>query len=200
MDKLTKSAKAFERLLKTEYSFKAGHKNKLISLKINFMKEDFFHLVGLHKLRDIEKLNDPSFSKPKIFDAVADGAITYDELQKSVFFDEIDSRISCFCKLEELLDKEDLIFRYYKNKVKGSGISADYLLFFDDDLPNLCFFLTYRSNKKGFLCGSSFFAAEDNRHIIGQPKFKVLYKSKKYIDTDEKIVLLNRIKPNGFGK
>ena len=200
MDKLTKSAKAFERLLKTEYTFKAGHKNKLISLKVNFMKEDFFHLVGLHKLRDIEKLNDPSFSKSRIFDAVADGTITFDDLQKSVFFDEIDSRIRYFCQLEELLDKEDLIFRYYKNKVKGSGISADYLLFFDDNLPNLCFFLTYRGNQKGVLCGSSFFAAENNRHIIGQPKFKVLYKSKKYIDTDEKIVLLNRVKPNGFGK
>ena len=47
---------SFGNLFDVEYNIIAGKKNVLIKPTLFFHKEHFYHLMGLHKLRDIQKI------------------------------------------------------------------------------------------------------------------------------------------------
>ncbi len=53
MDLLKKAAKEFEKLLSTTYYFEIARKNIAKKFVLNFIPEDFHHICGLHKLKDI---------------------------------------------------------------------------------------------------------------------------------------------------
>lgn len=57
MDRLQDCAKAFEHLLDTTYHIVIGRKGNTVTIDIAFKAEHFHHLLGLHKLRDIEALS-----------------------------------------------------------------------------------------------------------------------------------------------
>lgn len=196
MDNLKKSADAFSSLLNIEYHIKAGKKSdKIIDFIIDFDKADFFHLVGLHKLKDIDVLVSADIDKEDIFDKIMSEEITYEQLSKSVFFDKVKDRIDNFSKLESLLNNGDLVFRYYKNKVKGSIINADYVFYFQNTQPKIYFFIVKRDKTSDYrFCGCSFFSSADNKYIMLQPKYKLIYVSRYNALTNQEEILINKIK------
>ena len=194
-DLLKKDAEAFNLLLSKEYHIIGGKKRTLIDIYINFKKDDFFHLAGLHKLKDIDILHNAGIDKADIFNKILDGEIKYQDISKSVFWDEVQGRVDNLYRLENLLDNENLFFRFYKNKVKGSGINADYVFYFESNEPKAYFFLTGRDeNQHMCLCGCSFFPSQYNTYIVKQPRYTIIYKDKQYLTTHEKIIFVDKLK------
>ncbi len=190
MDKLQQKAVAFRQLLDYQYVIKLGRKGQVYSFVIDFQKQDFFHLIGLQKLSDLNFLKR---SSEYVFNSCLKGKITYSMLRKSEYFDELGYRFDCFHLLENILDDNDLIFKCNINSMRVySNIKADYMLQnFRDDLV-FYIFTEKRTNADTQFC-KSFFENSVNDYTKGQTKMTLLYKEKINKITGESIIQYDRL-------
>ena len=80
MDLIKERAQIYKELLETEYFYTLAHKNNIIKLKIQFYKNDFSHLIGLHKLKDIESYIG---KRSNTIERILKGKIKYDKIKNS---------------------------------------------------------------------------------------------------------------------
>lgn len=156
MDKLKQSAVSFARLMNYEYELVAGSKKTLVKLTLFFQKIHFMHLVGLHKLTDLQIQR---YSKEKMYDMIMNDELTYDYIQKSEFFLEISDRIDLFPRLEQALDSNEIMIRYNSGFASGTIIQASYIILCNFEDTVLHFFIDYDTEKDKYF-GRSFFWKE----------------------------------------
>lgn len=179
MDILQECAVAFQTLLSYEYHFVIGRKGQTREFYLNFDKADFHHLAGLHKLRDIAQIQHGM--REKVFSQILDGRITLSLLEKSAYYDQMSGRILPLIKLEQMLDDNQLIFRYNEKAHKFSLIKADYLLEGQaNDIASFLFLGKRSDNEEKQMC-RTFFRIEDKDYTQGQPQYTLLKKEKKYL-------------------
>jgi len=172
MDKLKECAIAFSKLLDKEYYIKAGKKGKLIEIRLFFNKENFAHLLGLHKLRDIRQLKIHSII---MFNNILTEKLTYEDIAQSIFFDEIADRLEYFPHLEQILDSEETMIKYNKSQCKSS-IEAKYILYSKIDGLNVHYFIDIDEEKQKYF-GRTFFTRTDAIYLQDRP-YKILEKTK----------------------
>ena len=101
MDILLEAAKYYkENLENAKFVIQAGKNDNLITFILCFNAKHFKHLLGLHKLTDIPIMNRPS---EILYHQILDGKTTYDDIKKSVHFNDIESRINNFKYLKEII-------------------------------------------------------------------------------------------------
>lgn len=193
MDKLQQKAVAFLQLIDYQYVIKLGRKGQIHNFVIDFQKQDFFHLIGLQKLTDLNFLKRSSVH---IFNSCLKGKLTYSMLQKSEYFDDLGYRFDYFHLLEKILDDNELVFKCNINSMRVySNIIADYMLQnFRDDLT-FYIFTEKRTNADTQFC-KSFFENSINDYTKGQTKMTLLYKEKVNKKTGESIVQYDRLSDN----
>ena len=175
VDKLKECAVAFSNLLNVEYHITAGKKSNLIEVKLFFSKEHFYHLIGLHKLKDIQKTRG---DKAKIFNKIIADKLTYNDLVKSEFFIDISDRFDYLTSLENMLDSDNVLIKHNKHKSKSS-IQADYIIYTVDE-DNIIHYFIERDSNVGKYFGKTFFARTDRLFLWDKP-YKILKKIK-FID------------------
>lgn len=192
MDKLHTCAKAFEKLLNIQYRIIIGRKGKSAELRIVFSKWDFHHLSGLGKLKDlrIAKKN-----REIVFNEILNGQTTYQSICISRYLPLIENRFAPLTCIEQLLDNNQLVFRYNKKRNQFSLIEADYLLSTPLQGNDIYLFLAYNDSSDSYFC-RSFFPKEKTDYSKGQAIYTLLYKEKIYIPTGETIIQYNRLTPN----
>lgn len=189
-DKLQRCALAFKKLIDTQYEIILGKKGQLSKITINFSKTEFVHLAGLHKLVDNDFFR--TASREKVFDYVLKGKISYDTLTKSEKFDFVKERIEYFEFLEDMLDSNDIIFKYNSKKNIFSLIQADYLLQSAYNSRDIYIFLDKLENSDFHFC-RSFFPKSDKDYTIGQSKYTLLYKKKINKNTGDYIIQYDKL-------
>ena len=147
MRDITDCINAFVPLLHTEYEIILGRKGVAVTIRLAFDKKDCFHLMGLQYLKDYPELNR---DRGKIFDELAEGIISVDKLEASVFYHKIKERINFLPLLEDILDSNDTIFRYNKKANIYSVIDADYLLKNNMESRNIFLFLSKKKDDTYF--------------------------------------------------
>lgn len=187
MDKLKECALAYQNLLFTKYKIILGRKNKLSEILLCFDKKEFFHMIGLQKLIDLPYLKK---DRGKIFDMIISGKITYSDIAKSSFFYKnenigtfgIESRIEPLSHLEEILDANNIIFKYNK-KNTFSEIDAEYLF---ETLweQQIIYIFIDKNNSNDKFC-RSFFPKDKIDYTKNQTNMKMLYKEKIINDSIE---------------
>lgn len=188
MDKLKASAIAFERLLKYEYEIVAGSKKTLLEMTLFFEREHFMHLIGLHKLTDLQIQR---FRKEQMYDMVMRDELTYDYIEKSVFFSEIKERIELFPILETALDSNELLIKYKHGFAQGTVISASYIIIYNYGDVTIHYFVD-RDEKTNRYFGKSFFGRSDDKFLRNQQTFKVLKLTKYDKEENCRIILKNK--------
>jgi hypothetical protein len=191
MDKLQECAKAFEKLLDKKYHIIVGRKGKTIDIALAFEVEDFHHLMGLHKLKDIEAL---AGKRGKVYRDALSGRISLSSLEKSTHFSQIENRIEPFSDLEKILDDNRLVFRYNEKAHSFSRIQAEFLLSTPYMAHEIYVFLDRKDVEEQFFC-RSFFPKENKDYTVGQPAYTLLYKEKITISTGEKEIQYDRLSP-----
>ena len=174
-DKLQRCALAFHKLIDTQYEIIIGRKGQISKIILNFSETEFVHLAGLHKLVDNEFFR--TASRKKVFDYAVAGKISYESLTKSENFEFVKERIEYFEFLENMLDSNDIIFKYNSKKNVFSLIQADYLLQSAHDSRDIYIFLDRLENSDSHFC-RSFFPKGDKDYTAGQSKYTLLYKKK----------------------
>ncbi len=191
MDKLQQCAKAFEKLIDKQYHIIIGRKGKPIDINLLFEATDFHHLLGLHKLKDIEAL---SGKRETVFRNILTERTSLSMIEKSVYFNEMENRITPFTRLEQIFDDNKFIFRYNEKQNKFSSIQADYLLSTPYDNTDIYIFLAQKTQPDFFFC-RSFFPKETTDYTLGQPRYTLLFKEKITIHTGQREVQYDRLSP-----
>ena len=189
-DKLQRCAVAFSELLNVQYKIILGRKGQLINITLGFDETQFVHLAGLHKLTDNEFFR--TASRKKVFNAALNGSISYEIVAKSSNFNEIQDRIEYFEFLEEMLDSNNIIFRYNSKRNVFSLIQADYLMQSQYNCSDVYIFIDKLKNSDVHFC-RSFFPKGDKDYTAGQAKYTLLYKEKINLKTGKSIVQYNRL-------
>lgn len=125
MDILQEQAIAYQKLMQYEYYFAVAYKDSSREFILRFPIENFLHLTGIHKLKDLPVHR---MSSEKLFTKCLNGKITYNSLTCSEFFSLIENRICCIAKIEELLDSKHLVIICNGNFMREySNIKADFI-------------------------------------------------------------------------
>ena len=187
MDLLYERAKKFERLLGYTYKFTMGRRGQKYIFEVNFMPEDFHHLIGLKYLRDIECLNG---DREKVFLKIINKEITYETISKSFHFTEIENRFNHFIYFADLFVDKNTIYRYTQD-LSRSKIPADFLMMNDSFGDVLYVFVIKRKNEDYYVC-DSFFPLDKLYYEKGQTKLTVLKVEETNINTKEtNVIFLN---------
>lgn len=190
MDLLQLCAQRFDRLCAYQYHFVIGRKGHTIAFDLSFRHSDFHHLVGLHKLKDAVRFQDGR--RAVIMERILRGRLSLQDAKKSQYYPKMEERMLPLLELEAMLDNNEIIFRYDKEKNRMSLIEADFLLenTFKEKLIYL--FLIKRSGDDTHVCCSLFpFAGKD--YTKGQTKYTLLYKEKRNLRTGEAIVQYDKL-------
>ena len=191
MDKLFECATTYKQLLSTQYNMIVGRKGKTINISIKFNDTEFVHLLGLHKLEDNEFIR--SAARTKVFSAVLNKKITFNEVKKSKYFSLINNRFEPFSNIENLFDSNELIFRYNEKQNAFSLIKADFLLATPFKETDIYIFISKNDESTNYFC-RSFFPKETKDYTFGQTKYALLYKEKVNLTTGEIEVQYDRLK------
>ena len=189
-NKLQKCALAFKKLIDFQYEIVIGRKGQTYKIFLNFSETEFVHLAGLHKLTDNDFFR--TTSRKKVFEYAVNGNIVYNTLAKSENFCLIEERIKYLEYLENILDRNDIVFKYNSKKNVFSVIQADYLLQSTHSGKEIYIFLDKLDNSDFHFC-RSFFPKEDRDYTAGQTKYTLLYKKKINKVTGESEIQYNKL-------
>lgn len=187
MDNLKNAALSFQRLFDFEYHITLKKKDKLYYLILEFRKQDFFHLAGLHYLKDLPQLKK---NRDLIFDEIINNKITEETVRKSCFYKHIEERIIGLIGLEEILDSNKTVFRYCKNRSSFSDIIAEYFL--ETVFLSKTNYIFIDKNEENKLYCKSFFFNENNNYRINQIYMDLILKEKTNKKTNEKFLLFEK--------
>lgn len=182
MDKIKSCFIAFDRLTHFSYEIILGRKGKSATILLQFQREDFFHLAGLHKLTDLAQIRNRKHEY--VFRDILSGMITEEGLSASVRFSDIGNRIVLLEQLEKMLDGDDLYFAYDSKEHPNSKISAKYLV--SGSIADITAFLFLDESKSGTYFPRSFFPMEQKDFRVGLKRYTLLRKTKINTDTNER--------------
>ena len=164
---------------------------------MGFGETDFHHLAGLHKLRDISIARE---NRQAVFRDILAGHITYQTIEKSIFVSESRSRLEAFQFIEDLLDGEQLVFRFNKKVLPYSSIDGEFLLKMGDGiLLNISFLFIDKEDCGNYFC-RSFFPMERTDYTKNQMQYTLLKKEKIHLGSGKIIIQYDRLTPKAAKK
>ena len=163
MDKFQEAAQYYkENLENKEFLIKAGKKQNTIEMVLKFDANNFKHLLGLHKLKDLPIHNNTSVY---IYKQALDGDLTYEQISKSDYFKDIEPRFKYFSYIKEIV----LTSKILQKSRKGMfySIKADILITKNIDL---CFINIFgkKLNKDDVVVPVSFFPSDTPHYYAGE--------------------------------
>lgn len=196
MDLLRNAAEKFEKLLSMEYYFEIARKNGRKEFMLNFLPQDFHHICGLHKLSDIGLVQ--TGARDRIYGDILNGRIRFSDIAKSNYLEKMSDRLNLIGQMEDLLNDNQIVFKYLKNKREFSRIEADYLLENAHENDIIYIFLNERSKADArgipIMCCRSFFPMNQLDYTKNQPSYTLLKKIRTDTVTGERIVQYDRSK------
>ncbi len=188
---LSDAAKAYRKLLNTEYRIVLGRKNNAIEIKIGFFADQFYHLAGLHKLRKSYPFKKKSHGK--VFEDILNDRISNELIKYDETYQEIALRLAAIIKLEEILDSHDT--KYYKYDIKKvripSRLKADFLL--EGNIDGSKYVFTFLTQEKSVCSCKSIFYKGTYDYALGQTKYTLLALEKTNCATGESAMIYNRL-------
>ena len=191
MADILQAAKSFKNLLDVEYQILLGKKNKQLNLSIDFERLLFYHLAGLHYLKDLA--DTLKGEREIVFEKILDGKIAQADLESSIHYPEIKDRIEYLVYLESLMDSNETIFKYNPALEAFSVIQADFLLKNHVQARNIFIFLSGDKSNGKYFC-RSFFPQTDKDYSLGQTNWTLLYKKKLRKSAKTETMLYDRMK------
>lgn len=155
-DILYDAARSYSKLIGTKLEFVLGKKGKLQRLIIVFDSTGFYHLAGLHKLKDIQVIK--GISSSKILKNILNGIITAKMIEKSSFYHVVKERLNIISEFPNALKDNSIVWKFNRLRInKGSKINWDYLIEYGEKPQITYLFLRLsNSNATKYSCISTF--------------------------------------------
>lgn len=140
------------------------HKN----ICINFCDSDFYHLAGLHKLKDSQHML--RGSKTGVFNKLLSSDSLCERLEQSKQFEEITIRLELCGLLKDVLIKKTDIYSYKRNASNFSKIEADYVIRFYYKKQQ-CYLFLVKRDKEYHVCNS--LICEKRNMVLFNQQYKI---------------------------
>lgn len=135
MSTIYDAAIEFQKLMGFEYKLVFGYKGNNVEIPLRFYEDKFFHLSGLHYLKDISKINNAA-NTTDVFKKIIDNKITHQDLKSGAKFEEknLQDRIDRVADLSRLLDSAIFdksvtqVYKYNKNANPNSDIPGNFFI------------------------------------------------------------------------
>ncbi len=176
---LLEAAKAWQKLVETEYHITAGRKGKSVSIRLGFDFADFPHLAGMQYAQDIDfGLRSSEYYGEKLVPALLCGKMDGSKIEKGRNWEKIKGRLNAIIALQKTLDSEFSIALFDPFKVvhTNSKIDADYVIMNLDSGETYFVFIDEDKNHRHY-CKSAF-AKSNIDYMKNQPLLTVLKKEK----------------------
>ena len=175
MDKLLEKYNDYMRLENCRAVYALANRQ---SIEVSYKEENFAHLLGLHKLKDIQLVQfwqDKSNKTVKLKDVIRkikNSSFTDAMVQSSIFYPQIRERYESF-SYENLttLNYTDVVINFNPIIIK-SKIKSDYLLFEEKNKTYNHLGIALDDNTGGQYI-ETFFCQPDDMYIAGQKVIKV---------------------------
>lgn len=157
-------------------------KQRVRKITVNFFDENFYHLVGLHKLTDVN-IN-RAINKKKILNKVINDDGYVDQLQRSKYYSNIEGRIELCKHLYLILSTNDFQIYEYNNRsisYQKTRVRFEYIIKFYYRSQQAYVFLAKNKQGEYHVCNSIFY--ENTDYCEQARPFNIL--SKKFIKTNE---------------
>lgn len=167
---IKKAVSRFRLCTNKEVKIVISKKKQYKNICIDFHDSDFFHLAGLHKLKD--KRNLLKGSKSRIFDNLINDNSLSEKLKTSKYYSDIEDRLLMVSDLQNILQKCNNIkvFSYKKNAAGFSKIEADYTIKFMYKQKQCYLFLNERNNNFYVCCS---LIKEDRNFTLFNNQYKL---------------------------
>lgn len=173
---------------KAEYVLDNGE-----SVSVSYKEENFAHLIGLHKLKDLQLIqfwldkNNKTVKLDTIIKRIKNETFTDLMVKSSIFFSQIQERYESFSYNNlTTLNYTDAIINF-NPKIINSKIKSDYILFeekVNKEYNHLCI---AEDKTKGIRYIETFFHEPTNKYLSGQTIVKI--KEFRLLDQDDQIIV-----------
>lgn len=190
MDALKKKYLDYMRLenCRAEYELVNG-----VKLDVAYKEENFAHLIGLHKLKDIQLIQfwldrtNKTVKLETVLKHIKNESLTENMLKASVFYSDIQDRYENF-SYENLttLNYTDAIVNFNPQIIK-SKIKSDYILFEERENNEFNHMGIAFDKNKGNRYVETFFHESSDKYIVGQTIVKV--KQFRLYDKSDQIIV-----------
>ena len=168
------AAIVWNNLLDTSYQFTYGKNRKLHVVSLSFMEEHFFHMSGIHYIKDVDFKK--TFKKTDFLKLVLTNKIDPTIIEKSSSWVDIKGRLEAIIKLEEILDSDFEFYQFNSRYLPFySDLNAKYMI--RDTVTNKVIFLFIDGQTDSFYC-KSIFTMTNRDYSLGQRKIRLLEKCK----------------------
>ncbi len=144
----------------------AGKNNNQSTQIVSFEIERFYHLLGLHKLKDFPLLKR---SARKVYREILQGKITYNDISHSDYLVEMEDRLIYHRELLNILNIKSLYYKSLRGEFKG--IEADFFLCNEIIAQSLYGFLFFKSKSAPV---TFFTRSEKDSYIRNSTRWAVL--------------------------
>ena len=190
------AASVWNELTDYKYVFTYGYKNKLYTINLTFLSEDFPHLAGFQYLKDLSL---PKYNRKKIISQILDGTIKLEQIKKAAQYNEmVVPRLEALVRIKDTLDNEFMLFSYMPRMYPFyTQIKADYLITSRSDIKSFVFII--QSNADGsakcdFSCCSTFKQGARDYESNQRPR-SLLKKERIHISSCSSTILLDKLTP-----
>lgn len=160
-DLLLKAAQKYKSLIGTKLIIIVGRKNKQETIIINFKSYNFYHLAGLHKLKDIQAIKGKNTSN--ILNRILKGKLTDEMIEKSSSYNQMKERLKIISEFPEVLKNDKIVWKFNKVRANGwSKIKWDYLIDYETSKREAYIFLRYNNDTQDYYCVSAFNKGKTN--------------------------------------
>ena len=177
MEKLLEKLNDYQRLIgcKLVYTLQNGQ-----IIEVCFKEDNFLHLLGLHKLKDIRVIqqwlnrSNHKVNNKDVIRFIKSGILTDTMIKKSIFYKDIKDRYDSF-SYESLstLTYTDVIINF-NPKLVNSKLLSDYILFEKDANNEYNHMAIAYDNVTSKRYLESFFHEPNNKYIVGQIIVKII--------------------------
>lgn len=170
MGSLLEIVRNYEPICKNDYIYKLRNGTEI---KVVFKKSNLPHLLGLHKLKDIEefrKLSEKEVAAQTVYKRLKSGSITFEQISNSEYFHEIENRLKHIQNLEQLVfERVILDFDASKLKTKLKKVTVLFYVKIGSEYIHLP--LVY--NKSGYYAPNTLLVQRNRYYIDNQDELTV---------------------------
>lgn len=175
-DILYSAAQAYKKLTTIKYHIVLGRKGKTSAIDIVFMPDNFYHLAGLHKLK--QKYSFQKQTRTWILNHIIDKTILVNSIQSDGNFYKVSERLYALKILEQIMDaSETKFYSYDRRKISfATKITADYLA--KGSIENKPVIFSFFVKNEHTYCMNSIFQKTFYDYSFRQTQYTVLLKKK----------------------
>lgn len=195
-DILYSAAQTYKKLTSIKYHIVLGRKGKTSALDIVFMPDNFYHLAGLHKLK--QKYPFQQRTSKWVLEHILNRNIVLNSIKCDKNFYRISERLYALNILEQIMDSpETKFYSYDRRKISfATKITANYLA--KGNLENTpIIFSFFVRNEEPIYCMNSIFQETTYDYSLRQTQYTVLLKKKHFTD-DKNIKSLELYRHNTY--